>query len=101
MIKLVFTINREIFRIDIADKMIWYNDRMWKRAIRLIPKDEEFIKKIKISRNRIPHHLISLFSLTDEEQEEYNLAKTDRELAEICKHDVQIKGAKLIGETID
>ena len=42
MISLVFSINREVFRITIDKKRIWYLDRKWKKQIRLVPKDEDF-----------------------------------------------------------
>lgn len=97
-IRLAFSINREVFRIDIDNKVIYYTDRKWKKSIRLIPKDEEFIKKILLSRNSIPSILKELFKLTKEEQEEYNNAKTDEELSEICIRDIRKKGAILINK---
>ena len=96
MIKLVFTINREIFRVEIENREIFYLDRRWKHLIRLIPKDQRFIQKIRESRNKIPHVFIDLFNLTKEEQAEYDNAKTDKELAEICTRDIRKKGAKLL-----
>jgi len=94
-IRLVFTINREAFRIDIVDKRISYLDRKFTRLITLIPKDKDFIKKITLSRNKIPLHFIDLFNLTNEEQKEYDSAKDDEELAEICIRDCRKKGALL------
>ena len=97
-IKLVFSINKEMFRITIQDKNIWYNDRFWKRAIRLIPKDKDFILKIIKSRNRLPNQLSNLFELTEREKREYENAKNDEELARICIYDIKSKGAILIKE---
>ena len=96
MISLVFTINREVFRLQIENKHIWYSDRKWKRAIRLIPKDEEFMKKIIMSRNRIPAGLKELFTLTKTEQEEYDAAKTDEDLKDLCIRDARKKGATIL-----
>jgi len=93
-------INKEVFNITIDNKVIWYRDRKWNKSIRLIPKDEEFIKKILMSRNKIPADLKDMFSLTEEEQAEYNNAKTDEELAQICIKDVRCKGARLIHKEI-
>ncbi len=101
MIKLVFSINREVFRITINKKQIWYFDRKWKKQIRLVPKDEDFIRKIKMSRNSIPNSLISLFTLTKKEQEEYDNAKTDEELAKIVIKDCRMKGGRLLKEEND
>lgn len=99
-IKIVFTINREIFRIEIKSKEIFYNDRRWSRQIRLIPEDKDFLNKIKMSRNKIPAHLSTLFKLTKEEQAQYNSAKTDEELADICIVDARKKGAQLLKKEV-
>jgi len=96
MINIVFTINREIFRISINNREIYYTDRRWKKEIRLIPKDEKFIHKIRMSRNRIPQRFISLFELTKEEEREYSEAKTEQELADICIKDARKKGATVL-----
>ena len=96
MISLVFTINREVFRLQIENKKIWYSDRKWKRAIRLIPKDDDFMKKIIMSRNKIPAGLKELFVLTKTEQEEYDKAKTDMDLKLLCVRDARRKGATIL-----
>jgi len=96
MINIVFTINREIFRITINNKEIYYTDRRWKKEIRLIPKDEKFIYKIRMSRNKIPQRFISLFELTKEEEAEYSAAKTEQDLADICIKDARKKGAIVV-----
>ena len=95
-IKLAFMVNRETFRIEIEGKSIWYTDRRWDRAIRLIPKDEDFIKKILFSRGKIPHIIKDLFSLTAKEKEEYDNAKDSIELADICIRDCKRYGSKLL-----
>lgn len=96
MIKLIFTVQREVFRITIENKEIFYSDRRWKRAIRLVPKDNDFIRKVLLSRNAIPQQIINLFELTEEEQKEYDDANTDEELAEIIIKDSRKKGASLL-----
>lgn len=99
-IKLAFMISRETFRIEIEGKSIWYTDRRWGRAIRLIPRDENFLKKILFSRGKIPPIIKDLFTLTKKEQEEYNNAKDTRELADICIKDCRRYGAKLLKEEV-
>lgn len=101
MIKLPFIRNREIFNIEIEGKEIYYSDRIWKRKIRLIPKDTDFIKKIIMSRNKIPHYLIEMFDLTKKEQKEYDDAKGEEELAEICINDCKKKGCLLLRKEND
>jgi hypothetical protein len=96
MIKLTFMIGRETLRFSIRDKEIFYQDRIWKDAIRCIPKDEKFIEKIRNSRNKYSPKLIEMFSLSEKQQEEYNKATTETELAEIIIHDCQKKAIKLI-----
>ena len=100
IIKLAFIINRETFRIEIEGKTIWYTDRRWDRAIRLIPRDEDFLKKILFSRGKIPNIIKDLFTLTKTEQEEYNNAKGTQELADICERDCKRWGAILLKKEI-
>lgn len=100
-IKLAFIINRETFRIEIQDKNIWYMDRRWAQAIRLIPRDEKFLKKILFSRGKIPSIIKDLFTLTKTEQKEYDKAKDTRELADICIRDCRRHGAKILKEDIE
>ena len=67
-IKLAFTINKETFRIEIVGKNIWYMDRRWDRSIKLIPKDEDFLRKIIFSRGKIPPFIKDMFAHTNREQ---------------------------------
>jgi len=100
-IKLAFMINRETFRIEIEGKSIWYTDRRWDRAIKLIPRDENFLKKILFSRGKIPPIIKDLFTLTKKEQEEYDNAKDTRELADICIRDCKRYGSRLLKEEVE
>jgi len=96
MISLVFSVNREVFRITIDKKRIWYLDRKWKKSIRLVPKDEDFLRKISMSRNTIPNTLTEAFNFTEEEQKEYDKAETDEALADIVIKDCRMKGGRLL-----
>jgi len=99
-IKIAFIVNRETFRIEIKDKTIWYSDRKWDKSIRLIPKDEQFMKKILLSRNKIPMVIKEMFDLTKKEIIEYEQAKTENDLAEICVKDCMLKGARLLSKEV-
>lgn len=98
-IKLVFTIQRETFYLEIVEREIFYADRIWKNRIRLIPEDPDFQRKILMSRNRYPKLNIkvweTLFKPTEEEKKEYESAQTEEELAVICIKDVRKKGGVL------
>lgn len=96
MIRLVFIVNREPFRIEIIGREIFYSDRKWKRSVRLIPKDEDFISKVRMSRNAIPNWVIGLFDLSESELEEYEGAKDEKDLASICLRDAKMRGAVLV-----
>lgn len=100
IIKLAFIINRETFRIEIQGKKIWYTDRRWDRSIRLIPRDEDFLRKILFSRGKIPPIIKNLFTLTKSEQEEYDHAKDSKELADICMRDCKRQGAILLKKEV-
>ncbi len=95
-IRLAFIVNRETFRIEIDGKTIWYTDRRWDRAIRLIPRDENFLRKILFSRGKISPIIKDLFTLTKKEQEEYDNAKDTVELARICIRDCKRRGSRLL-----
>ena len=100
-IKLAFIVNRETFRIEIEGKNIYYADRRWDRSIRLIPRDENFVKKILFSRGKIPSFIKDLFSLTNEEKEEYEKAEDEDALSDICIRDCRKWGAKLLKRDIE
>jgi hypothetical protein len=95
MIKLIFSIQRETFVLEINQKEIYYCDRKLKRLTRLIPIDIELNKRIILSRNRLPKNLLVLFNLNEEEQKEYDSCNTEEELAEICINDCKKNGAIL------
>lgn len=94
--KLVFSINRELFRFLILDKRVFYTDRKWSAWIQCLPAPENFLMKIKLSRNKIPSTLGNMFTLNDEERKEYESAKDEEALAEIVIRDARLKGATLI-----
>lgn len=85
--------------MEIVGREIFYADRIWKNKIRLVPEDEKFALKIAMSRNRYPNVNLEtfkmLFKLSDEERLEYESAKTEEELAQICIRDVRKKGGVL------
>jgi len=95
MVKLVFSANREILQFYIRDKVIYYTDRKWKNWIQCIPKDKELVKKILLSRNKVPKVIARLFNLSQKEEEEYKKAKDDNELAEIITLDCKRQGVIL------
>ena len=96
MIQLSFVYNRETLNFLIKNREIFYTDRKWRAWIRCLPPPEDFINKIKLSRNRIPKELIQLFQFTDEELKEYEDAKSEEELASIITKDALLKGCKSI-----
>lgn len=96
MIKLNFLINREVLNFKIENRQVFYTDRLWRDWVRCLPKDDELIKRITLSRNKFPSVLAKLFNLSKEELEEYNKARTDGEIADIIIKDSKTKGCRLI-----
>lgn len=78
------------FRINGRD--IYYCDKVWQDWIRIIPKDEDFFRKLTLSRNKIPKWFIDKFNLSDEDRKEYDSCKTEQELAERIITDCKKKG---------
>ena len=95
MIRLVFTIGREVFQFAVKEKEIYYTDRKWKHFLRCIPKDPDIVKIVVMSRNQIPKFILRLFDLSKEEMKEYEEAKDEGALAEIIIRDASLKGCKL------
>lgn len=93
-IRLIFIEGREPSIIEVKNREISYTSRkINNKWIKLIPRDEVLIRKIvAISRNRITS---DFFNLTKEEKEEYDEAKDDLELSEICIRDFRRRGAVL------
>ena len=100
MIRLVFTINRETLQFVIKAKTIYYADRKWGSYVQCVPKDPNLVKRILMSRNKIPLTLIKLFDLNDKDQAEYDNAKTEEDLATIIIKDCKLKGCKFIRKEI-
>ena len=96
MINLIFMVNRETFRVTVKHKEIYYCDRIWNTQVRLIPRDENFVRRVLCSRNKIPRSLLTMFNLTRKEQKEYDNAKTETDLADICVRDARMKGGTLL-----
>lgn len=96
MIALSFMIQREVMHFFVKDRQIFYTDRLYKNnLIRCIPKDENFMRAIINSRNKLPRQLIDMFNLSKKDKAEYDNAKTDEELADIIIRDCKNKGAIL------
>lgn len=95
-ISIALTSNREIIRFIIVEKNIFYTDRKLKNYLRCLPKPDNFISQIKMSRNKIPSFLIEMFKFSDEEMKEYETAKTEEELAQIVIRDARLKNCSLL-----
>ena len=97
MIKIIFSFNREVLQFLVDKKVIWYTDRKWKKWIRCIPEDKDFIMKIMKSRNAIPKFLIDLIKEANagRSREEWLKCKNDEEVSKIIIKDAKAKGCKL------
>jgi hypothetical protein len=83
--------SREVMHFTIKNKEIYYQDKLWQSAIRCIPKDEDFITKIRNSRNRYSPKLIEMFTLSKKQQEEYENASNEEQLSDIIILDCKRK----------
>ncbi len=92
MRELVFTVQREVFRIVVRDKEVWYADRRISEfskifgeqdnLIRVIPPAANLVKTVTMSRNKFPKSILQIAELTKEEKAKYNKCNTEDELAE-------------------
>lgn len=93
---------KEIMRFIVENREIFYQDRIFSKGLRCIPKDENFHRIIMASRNKYPAQLITMFNLSPEEQKEYDetAPKGDEALAEIVIRDCRGKGLILMKKEI-
>jgi len=91
------TFQREVIFFEINNKNIRYYDRRWNEGINFIPKDQEFVKKVTMSRNKISTHLIDwIFQANSGKNiEEWNACKTDEEVSQVVIRDAKLKGCIL------
>ncbi len=96
MIRLIFSINRETFFIEITNKIVIYKDRKLKETVQIIPLPSDYRKLVVFSRNRIPKYITELMEScnTGKNKEEYDKAENDEDLVPIIKWDCANKGCK-------
>jgi len=94
MLRLVFTYDKEVLLFDVDNRTITYRDRKWPNGVRFIPKDETFLKKVLLSRNRISNSMISWMedANSGKSLEAFNACKDDNDIAEIVKRDARYRG---------
>ena len=102
MIKLMFKIRNQFFTISIENKRVFYWDKMegavWGGPLQYLPPDPQAIRRIDMSRNKIPQDMKELLKVTKEELMEYQNAKDDEELKTIVLRDTKRHGCELIKE---
>lgn len=103
MIKLIFTFEREVIIFEINNKKIRYYDRKWQNGINFIPRDNDFVKLVLFSRNRINHNIVEWINDANagSNLKEWEDCKDDEEVAVIVKRDAKIKGCVLQKEIRD
>jgi hypothetical protein len=94
VIRLLFTHERELIIFEIENKSIVYKDRKWQEGIRFIPRDDAFIKKVILSRNRISYKLVEWINEanTGKNLAEWQACKDDESVAEVIIKDAKSRG---------
>lgn len=88
MIRMVFTVNREIVHFIIIGKSIYYTDRKMGIYIRCLPKPEKMLEANK--------NLEKIFEFTPEELEEYAKNETEEDIAKSVIRDAGLKSCRLL-----
>jgi len=97
MIKLIFRKDREILNFAVINKEVYYQDRVWENGVRLIPKDENIVKLIVMSRNRLPPIIKALSqAMSEKDKEEYNACKTEQDIADKIRLDCKKQGLVMV-----
>lgn len=97
-VKIVLMFQRDTLNFIIKGKEVFYSDRFWKNYIRCLPRNDELIKQITLSRNKIPSFLAQLFNLSEKDIAEYDAASSEEELSEIVIRDAKSKSCRLISQ---
>jgi len=88
------------FIITINNHEVFYEDVVQKRVfggpVRYLPQNNEAIRKILLSRNKIDPKFKELFIVMPDELKEFNEAKDDSELSQIVIKDAVNKGCRLL-----
>jgi hypothetical protein len=97
MIRLLFTHEREIIIFEIENKTITYRDRKWEKGVRFIPRDEDFMKKVIFSMNKISYKMIDWINEANSGKnfEEWKNCNDDEAVAEIVIRDARSRGCVL------
>lgn len=100
MITLMFEKSGQYFNITISNKRVHYWDKfqgkLWGGPLRYLPPDPEVMRKIDLSRNKIPQSFKELFRVTKEELLEFEEAKTDEELKILVLRDAKKHQCRII-----
>jgi hypothetical protein len=94
MLKLIFTYNHQVIFFTIDNKNIKYFDQKWQSGINFIPKDQNLVRTLIMSRNRIAHEMINWINDANSGKnlEEWEACKDDYEVAEVIKREAKMKG---------
>ena len=88
MIRMIFTINREMIHFIIIGKSIYYKDRKLGMFIRCLPKPETLLESNK--------NISRLFEFTPEELDEYAKNETEEDIAKSVIRDAGLKSCRLL-----
>ena len=100
MINLLFETNKNYFSIVINNKII--TGIIKGISLPYLPSDLKTVqRKIQDSRNKIRADLINVFTITKEEQLEFDNAKDEKELMEIVIKDAKKNRCRLIDTKIN
>lgn len=98
----MFEKSGQYFFITIDNKKILYWDKLqgalWGGPLQYLPPDPASLRKIDLSRNKIPAHFKQLLAVKPEDLEEFEKAKDDTELKQIVLRDCKSQGCKFITE---
>lgn len=102
MKNLIYKRDAKFFSIIVDGKEAYYtdekvlNDKNFNGKIRWIPAEPGIRKKIMLSRNKYPIWIAELFELTNYEKEQYEKAKSEKEVISIVMDDCKRMGCELI-----
>ena len=92
--EIAFLAQRKIIRFKIEKRKVIYYDDNWKEGIQLYPLDRLLVKKLALSRkpNLSAMGLLIIDANTGKNLDEYDLCRTDEDIASMIKKDCLSKG---------
>ena len=95
MIRIAFVgPQRKILGFEVDGRIVRYIDDIWKKGVQIMPKDDNYVRKLIRSNNQEFKMLAAMIMDANKgkDLEEYNACETEEDLANMIRKDMNSKG---------